>query len=147
MSAATLPHACEMDLLSRLKAWSASGKLSSAIVIILANALTEPLADDLKGVFGTAVWYHPITVWVALVSIVSVNTGSLWAGLALVVTYEVMKRIWKMISPDAPRVARMRRLLSRMRANVELDEEDIQFIDKVTPSTATFVRAPAQMQF
>ena len=129
-----------MEALQLLKQHLTGVKFSTALVIILANALTEPLADDLRSVFGTAIWYHPVTVWVALICIVSVNTGSLVAGILLVLVYEALKAMWRFLNMEAPHVARMRRLVSKMNSKGELDDEDIQFIDKVTPSSVKVQR-------
>ena len=117
----------------------ASGQMAMVVSIILANVLTEPVAEDLKATFGTALWYHPATVWAVLFAIVWVNTSSLASATLLVLAYEALKLVWRWLRPDAPKIARIRRLLDHARTDIALDEEDVQFIDKITPTNVTFV--------
>lgn len=117
----------------------ASGQMAMVISIILANVLTEPVAEDLKATFGTALWYHPATVWAVLFAIVWVNTSSLASATMLVLAYEALKLVWRWVRPDAPKITRIRRLLDHARTDTALDEEDVRFIDKITPANVAFV--------
>ena len=115
-------------------------KLAIAFSLVFANVLTGPLAQELEDVFGTTLMYHPVTVWVILLSIVYVNTDSVRTAVILVVTYEAIKAVWKIYRPETPRVAMMRRILHAVQAGKEMSEEDIACIDKLTPGTVSFVR-------
>ena len=114
-----------------------------AVSLIFANVLTGPLVDEIQEVFGAAVWHHPLTIWIVLLSLVYINTKSWKAALAVVVGYEALKFLWRLFKPEAPHIARLRKLLSNAAKDQGLDDDDIRFIDKVTPSSVTFARKEA----
>ncbi len=121
-------------------------KLAIAFSLIFANVLTGPLAQELEDVFGTTLMYHPVTVWVILLSIVYVNTDSIGTAVILVVMYEAIKAIWKVYRPETPRVAMMRRILHAVQTGKEMSEEDIACIDRLTPGTVSFVRTGPKIE-
>lgn len=116
-------------------------KYAIAATIIFANVLTQPLIDDIRNVFGTAIMHHPYTVWVVLFSLVYDNTKSVRAAIMTVLAYEAIKYVWRKHTPETPRVARLRKILQTVNQDAEMDKEDIQFIDQVTPSDITFSKA------
>ena len=120
--------------------FNAKGKVATAVALILANALSDPLAQDLRDTFGSVLWRHPATVWVAVTAIVAINTGSIVAGVCVSVAYEAIKVAWKAMRIDPPFVVRLRRILTHARRGRALDDEDVKFIDQVTPPDVTFVR-------
>jgi hypothetical protein len=121
-------------------------KLAVAFSLVFANVLTGPLAQELEDVFGTALVYHPVTVWVILLSIVYVNTDSLGTAIILVVMYEVIKAVWKIYRPETPRVAMMRRVLHAVQAGKDMSEEDIACIDRLTPVTVSWIRTSPKIE-
>jgi hypothetical protein len=121
-------------------------KLAIAFSLIFANVLTGPLAQELEDVFGTALLYHPVTVWVILLSIVYVNTNSVGTAVVLVVIYEAIKAFWRLYRPETPRVAMMRRVLHAVQAGKDMSEEDIACIDRLTPETVSWVRTSPKIE-
>jgi hypothetical protein len=134
-----LPSARRMDAIRAnvTKAFKREHMLL-AFSVLIANVMTEPVSEDLKATFGTAVWEHPATVWAVLIALVWINTGNFGAGLVLVLMYEATKFAWRLIRPDPPHIAQVQRLVNRMRLQKELDDEDIRFIDRITPDNVTF---------
>lgn len=111
-----------------------------AATLMFSSVITQPLQDDIRSVFGTTLLYHPLMVWIVLFCIIWVNTKSLEVAAATVVAYQVIKMIWQAYNPEPPKVARVRKILTEIHANSNLDDEDIDFIDKVTPDHVTFSR-------
>lgn len=114
--------------------------LGLAITILVTNAMTEPLASDAKDVFGNVLWYHPVTVWVVIVAIVGLQTKSVTTGVVVVLLYEALKYVWRVLRLEAPAVCRMRKVLSRCQRGEDMDDDDIAFIDAVTPPDVKVAR-------
>lgn len=111
-----------------------------AATLMFANVITQPLHDDIRSVFGTTLLYHPAMVFVVLFCIIWLNTKSLEVAAATVIVYQIVKMAWRAYNPEPPKVARVRKILTEVHADRDLDDEDIDFIDKVTPNNVTFAR-------
>ena len=120
------------------------GKYVLAGSLIFANVFMQPLVDDIRAAFGTAFLYHPVTVWLVISCLVYVNTRSLRAAAVTVVAYEAAKAAWRRYAPEVPRVAHMRKILQAVERDASLDDEDVRFIDRVTPDSVTFVKTAAK---
>ena len=78
--------------------------------------------------------YHPLTVWIVLFCIVFAQTKSFTISFLCVVGYEILKVIWKSLHLETPKVARVRKILHNVNVEAEMSENDINFLNKVTPS-------------
>lgn len=121
-----------------------SGKgLGLAITILVTNAMTEPLAEDVKDVFGGVIWHHPMTVWAVILAIVGLQTSSILMGVIVVCMYEMAKMVWRALNLEAPRATRMRKLMHRCQRGEDMDDDDVAFIDEVTPKNIKVMRVDA----
>lgn len=103
------------------------------LALVSAYILVEPLSKEITDTFGSAILYHPVTVWLTLFCLTYVNTESYKAGLSVVVFYEAVKLIWRVIQPPVPKIVKVRKLISRVQNNDELSASDLLFINEITP--------------
>lgn len=123
----------KMKLLEKHKENIATG------AVIITAVLSGPLVDEIKDVFGTPVMYHPATVWIVVFCIVFAQTKKPLLSLLCVIGYELMKYIWRSLQLEAPKVARVRKILHEVNTDSELSDHDIEFLNKVTPKNVEVV--------
>lgn len=110
------------------------------ISVIVAYALMDPLIEDIQDTFGKSFVYHPAVVWMCIICLVYIQTESWAAGMIIVVAYEAIKIIWREIHPEAPAIAKVRRLLHSLQNGEKLSDEDIRFLDNITPNDVSVRR-------
>lgn len=103
--------------------------------VVLAAVLSAPLADEVKDVFGTAVLYHPVTVWVVLFCIVYGQARSVATAAIVVICYEILKAVWRHFRPEVPKVARVRKILHNVQQEADMSDADVKFLNEVTPAS------------
>ena len=110
------------------------------LALIFAYIMVDPLVKEINDTFGSTLLYHPCAVWLTLSSLTFVNTESWEASFAVVGIYELIKVIWKMLSPTTPKVVKIRKLTSRVQNNEKLSDADLHFINEITPENVTLAR-------
>lgn len=108
--------------------------------LIFAYIMIEPLVKEIQDTFGSSFIYHPIAVWLTLFSLVYVNTDSVYASVTVIIVYELIKMLWTFISPSPPHVSKLRKLIHRVQNEQELSNDDIVFINDITPKNVVFTR-------
>lgn len=126
-------------MLKQIEEFFHKDKVATAAVLIAA-VLSGPLVDEIRDTLGTAIIFHPMTVWVVLFCIVFANTKSFKVSVACLVGYEILKRVWQSLGLEAPKVARVRKILHNVQANAELSENDVHFLNKVTPNNVEVIK-------
>ena len=115
-------------------------KLFSAVSVLLAYTMIDPLMEDIQDTFGKALLYHPMALWICIIMLVDTQTSSLSTGVVMVVIYESVKAIWRTITPEPPLVGQVRKLLHRVQNGDKLSDNDIAFLDRVTPKDVMVTR-------
>ena len=115
-------------------------KLFSAVSVLLAYTMIDPLMEDIQDTFGKALLYHPVALWICIIMLVYTQTSSLSTGIVMVVVYESVKAIWRTITPEPPLVGQVRKLLHRVQNGDKLSDNDIAFLDRVTPKDVMVTR-------
>jgi len=122
-----------MDKISQSLQNVTTPKLLQGISVLLAYTMMDPLMEDLQDTFGKAFLYHPVSLWICIITLAYTQTESWTVGVFVVVIYEFAKFIWRTIQPEPPTVGKLRKLLHRVQNNKELSDNDINFLDTVTP--------------
>ena len=105
----------------------------AATAVVLAAVLSGPLVEEIRDVFGTPVMYHPVTVWIVLFCIVFAQSKSFQKSILVVLGYEAIKYLWRLLRLEPPKVARVRKILHNVNTNAEMSENDVRFLNNVTP--------------
>lgn len=126
-------------MLEKVKLLEKHKESLAAAAVIITAVLSGPLVDEVKDVFGTPVMYHPVTVWVVVFCIIFAQTKKPVLSLLCVIGYELIKFIWKSLQLEAPKVARVRKILHNVNTETEMSDHDIDFLNKVTPKNVKVV--------
>lgn len=121
-----------VSLQDALKTLTTSNVLQG-ISVLLAYSMLDPLIEDLQDTFGKSVMYHPLSLWICIVTLVYTQTQSWSVGIIVVMMYEVIKALWRMIAPQPPVIGQVRKLLHRLQNGEKLSDSDISFLNKITP--------------
>jgi hypothetical protein len=122
-----------MEVLNLVKDNVSSSKVIDGLAVILAYTMLDPLMEDVQDTFGKSLLYHPMALWICMVTLVYTQTSSLLTGVIIVIIYESVKAIWRTFTPEPPVVGQIRKLLHRVQNGEKLSDNDISFLDKVTP--------------
>lgn len=115
--------------------------VTQGMSVLLAYTLMTPLVEDMQDTFGNAFMYHPVTLWICIVTLVYCQTMSWKAGLIVVLLYEMTKSVWRSLNPDPPYIGQVRKLLHRLQdKKTKLSDNDIKFLDTITPSDVVVAR-------
>ena len=117
-----------------------SPKLFNGLSVFLAYTLMDPLIEDLQDTFGKSFLYHPFTLWLCITLLVYTQTDSLTVGIVICVIYEAFKALWRLVTPEPPRVGQLRKLLHRVQNGEKLSDRDLEFLNKVTPEDVKVTR-------
>ena len=126
-------------MLDKVKLLDRHKETLAAAAVVFTAVMSGPLVDEIRDVFGTPVLYHPLTVWIVLFCIVFVQTKSFLKSILVVFGYELLKWIWRRLQLEAPKVARVRKILHNVNTESEMSENDINFLNKVTPKNVVVV--------
>ena len=116
-------------------------KLLQGVSVLLAYTMLDPLMEDIQDTFGKPLFYHPVSLWVCIITLVYTQTSCISTGILVVIIYEMIKGIWRTFTPEPPVVGQIRKLLHRVQNGEKLSDNDILFLDKVTPSDVKVQRA------
>lgn len=117
-----------------------SKQLIPGISVLLAYAFLDPLIEDLNDTFGKSFVYHPVVLWLCIICLVYIQTESWEAGVVIAFMYEAIKVIWREIHPEAPAIGKVRKLLHRLQNGDKLSDNDIKFLDTITPEDVSIQR-------
>lgn len=117
-----------------------------ALSLIVANVMSGALKDEIEDVFGTTIMYHPLTIWIVLFAMIFVNTRSYRVALIVIAVYEATKFVWRAVKPEPGEIARMRKLIHRTRQHSDLDDEDVDFLNKITPENVAVAKKERRPQ-
>lgn len=101
--------------------------------------MVDPLNREITDTFGSALLYHPMTVWLTLFSLVWANTDSVYAGVCVIVSYEIIKWMWMQLRPEKPEIVKIRKLIHRVDRKSPLSRSDIEFLNEVTPDSVKVI--------
>ena len=110
------------------------------LALIFAYITVDPLVKEINDTFGSTFLYHPFAVWLTLFSLTYVNTESYQASFLVVAIYEAIKAFWKLVHPPPPAVVKIRKLMSRTQNKEALSDEDLKFLNQITPSNVEIVK-------
>lgn len=108
-------------------------QLAQGIAVVLAYTLIDPLTEDIQDTFGKSLFYHPASLWIVIILLVYTQTASLTTGITVVLLYELLKFIWRGISPEPSTVGQTRKLIHRLQNKTPLSDSDVLFLNKITP--------------
>jgi hypothetical protein len=122
-----------------------SNKFMAGLSVFLAYTIMNPLMEDIQDTFGKPVLYHPLSLWLCIITLVYTQTSSIAVGVAVATLYEVLKMIWRTVAPEPPIVGQLRKLLHRVQNGEALSDNDVAFLrreggEEVTPCRADFIR-------
>lgn len=108
-------------------------QLAQGVAVVLAYTLIDPLTEDIQDTFGKSLFYHPAALWAVIILLVYTQTESLTTGITVVLLYELLKVIWRSVSPEPSSVGQTRKLIHRLQNKSPLSSSDILFLNNITP--------------
>lgn len=109
-------------------------ELLAGLSVVIGYCIMNPLMEEIQDTFGKSFLYHPVALWICIITLVYTQTTNWSAGILVVVIYEVSKSLWKMLSPEPPVVGQLRKLIHRVQNGEQLSDNDIKFLDTITPA-------------
>jgi hypothetical protein len=120
---------------------SLRSSVGQGLTALVAWTLINILYEDVQDTFGNAFLYHPITYWICIFTLVYLHTEDAGAGIMVVAIYEIVKSAWKTVNPDPPLIGKVKKLLHRLQnPNTKLSDNDITFLNSITPSDVTITK-------
>jgi hypothetical protein len=116
-------------------------KLLSGFAVVLAYTMIDPLMEDLQDTFGKSLFYHPVSLWVCITTLVYTQTSSVKTGVLVVAIYEGVKALWRLFKPEPPELGRLKKLLHRVQNKEDLSDSDLAFLNSHTPNDITVSRS------
>lgn len=122
-----------------------TSKLLDGIAVFLAYTMLDPLMEDIQDTFGKSMLYHPLALHLCLLLLVYTQTQSFKTGAIVIALYEAAKWIWRQLTPEPPLVGKVRKLLHRVQNEEKLSDNDIAFLNDITPDDVSVKRQKASL--
>ena len=115
-------------------------KIFHGISILIAYTMINPVIEDLQDVLSKPVLYHPLSIWICIVMMVYLETRDISTGIITVIIYEIVKILWRQLKPEPPIIGNLRKLIHRIQNEKPLSDDDILFLNKITPKDVKIMR-------